>query len=183
MIFHPFRRAAWNDTIAALYGAIVAQARAAAFYRVYGVPDTINGRFEMIVLHAVLLLRRLESEPKPLRRLGQALFDLFCRDMDASLRELGVGDLAVPAKMRKIGEAFYSRQAAYGAALAASQAEPLVAALTRNIFDADADRGAARLAAYVRAAARQLAEQDGNAFAHAKLSFPDPEAMAFAAIT
>src|SRR5512140_1695941 len=123
MIFGLFRHA--PETIARLYGTIVAQARAPAFYGRYAVPDTVNGRFEMIVLHLVLLLRRLEGEPVAVRRRGQGVFDLFCRDMDGSLREMGVGDLAVPRQMRRIGEAFYGRQAAYAAALAAGDTVPL----------------------------------------------------------
>jgi cytochrome b pre-mRNA-processing protein 3 len=158
---------------------IVAQARAAAFYRTYGVPDTVNGRFEMVVLHTVLVLRRLEPEPAALRRLGQELFDQFCRDMDGSLREMGTGDLAVPAKMRKIGEAFYGRQAAYVAALATPDPEPLIGALARDVLGAQtgAGPGAIRLAAYVRAAAGTLADQDGQALGRAELTFPDPEAI------
>jgi cytochrome b pre-mRNA-processing protein 3 len=77
MILRLFRRTPRDDTIAALYGMIVAQARAPAFYRIYGVPDTVNGRLEMVMLHAVLLLRRLEREAAPLRALGQGLFDRF----------------------------------------------------------------------------------------------------------
>ena len=179
MMFHFFRRNPANHSIASLYGTIVAQARAAPFYRIYGVPDTVNGRFEMVVLHTVLVLRRLESEPVPLRRLGQALFDRFCRDMDGSLREMGVGDLAVPDKMRKIGEAFYGRQAVYAAALAAPDQEPLIAALARNVFGAEAGSGlgAIRLATYVRAAADLLAGQDGRALVRAELDFPAPEGV------
>ena len=181
-MFHFFRRNPSNRSIASLYGMIVAQARAAPFYRNYGVPDTVNGRFEMVVLHLVLVLRRLESEPVPVRRLGQALFDLFCRDMDGSLREIGVGDLAVPAKMRKIGEAFYGRQSAYAAALAAPDPEPLIAALTRNVLGAQTgtDLGAIRLATYVRAVAGQLADQDSQALSRAELTFPDPEGLMLA---
>ncbi len=78
MILNLFRRTPRDDTIAILYGAIVAQARHPAFYQLYGVPDTANGRLEMIVLHAVVLLSRLEAEGGPARRLGQALFDHFC---------------------------------------------------------------------------------------------------------
>jgi cytochrome b pre-mRNA-processing protein 3 len=179
MMFHFFRRKSWSDSIASLYGTIVAQARAAPFYRLYGVPDTVNGRFELVVLHTVLVLRRLESEPAPIRRLGQALFDRFCRDMDGSLREMGVGDLAVPAKMRKIGEAFYGRQAAYGAALGAPDPAPLIAALERNVFGSEpgTELGASRLATYVRAAAAQLADQAGQALGRAELYFPDPEGL------
>jgi cytochrome b pre-mRNA-processing protein 3 len=180
MMFHFFRRNPANHSIASLYGTIVAQARAAPFYRICGVPDTVNGRFEMVLLHTVLVLRRLESEPPPVRQIGQALFDRFCADMDGSLREMGIGDLAVPAKMRKIGEAFYGRQAAYGAALAAGDSEPLVAVLERNVYGTQAGTlgpGASRLAAYVRAAAAQLANQSGEALSRAELSFPDPEEL------
>ena len=134
MMFHFFRRKSSNPSIASLYGMIVAQARAAAFYRNYGVPDTVNGRFEMVVLHTVLVLRRLQSEPEAVRELGQGIFDRFCADMDGSLREMGVGDLAVPDKMRKIGEAFYGRQSAYVAALEAPDPEPLIEALARNVL-------------------------------------------------
>jgi len=180
MMLHFFRRKPSNHSIASLYGTIVAQARAAPFYRSYGVPDTVSGRFEMVVLHAVLVLRRLESEPAPVRSLGQALFDRFCADMDGSLREMGVGDLAVPARMRKIGEAFYGRQAAYTAALAAPGRRPLAAALARNVFGSEGAGalGALRLATYVRAAADQLAVQDGQALGRADLQFPDPEGIA-----
>jgi cytochrome b pre-mRNA-processing protein 3 len=130
-------------------------------------------------LHAVLLLRRLESEPAPVRQVGQGLFERFCQDMDGNLREMGVGDLAVPTRMRKIGEAFYGRQAAYVAALAAPDIEPLTAALARNVFGSQrgSEPGAMRLATYVRAAADQLADQDGEALGRAELSFPDPEGI------
>jgi cytochrome b pre-mRNA-processing protein 3 len=173
MILRLFRHTPRVDTIASLYGTIVAQARAPAFYQAYGVPDTVNGRLEMVMLHAVLLLRRLEGESAPLRALGQGLFDRFCRDMDETMREMGVGDLAVPRKMRRIGTAFYGRQAAYRAALAASDDRSLAAALERNVFaGSGGGEAAARLAAYVREADRRLAAQDG--FERAQLAFPDP---------
>jgi cytochrome b pre-mRNA-processing protein 3 len=176
MKFRPFHRGPQSRSIASLYGAIVAQARTPAFYRIYGVPDTVNGRLEMIMLHAVLLLRRLEHEAAPVRELGQGLFEHFCRDMDESMREMGVGDLSVPRKMRRIAEAFYGRQSAYGAALAASGEQPLAAALGRNVFaDAPASDGAERLALYVREAVRRLAEQEVDRVERAQLAFPDPE--------
>jgi cytochrome b pre-mRNA-processing protein 3 len=179
MIFHLFRRTPREDSIASLYGMIVAQARAPAFYQDYGVPDTVNGRFEMVVLHALLLLHRLKIEPEPARRMGQAVFDKFCQDMDASLREMGVGDLGVPREMRRMGEAFYGRRAAYDAALAAPGREPLIAALARNVFGSPAGpvAGAERLAAYMREALRHLAEQDAAALGRGKVAFPNPEAV------
>jgi cytochrome b pre-mRNA-processing protein 3 len=178
MKFRPFPRAPKNRSIASLYGTIVAQARAPAFYRNYGVPDTVNGRLEMIMLHAVLLLSRLESEPSAIRELGQVLFDDFCRDMDASIREMGVGDLAVPRKMRRLAEAFYGRQSAYRAALAEPGEPSLAACLSRNVFaDAPDPDGAERLAAYVREAVRRLADQGLECLPHVPLSFPDPELL------
>jgi cytochrome b pre-mRNA-processing protein 3 len=182
MMFQFFRRDIGNHSIAALYGTIVAQARAAPFYRNYRVPDTVNGRFEMVVLHMVLVLRRLdrnESGPEgEARRLGQALFDWFCRDMDGSLREMGVGDLSVPGKMRKIGEAFYGRQAAYAAALVGPEPAELAAALERNIFAGAEGADANSLAAYARAAVSALAAQDLQAICRGELAFPDPATMA-----
>jgi cytochrome b pre-mRNA-processing protein 3 len=174
MISRLFRRTPRDQSITSLYGMIVAQARAPVFYQIYGVPDTVNGRLEMVMLHTVLVLRRLEGSAGPGPALGQGLFDHFCRDMDASMREMGVGDLAVPRKMRQIGESFYGRQAAYRAALAEPDESVLVAALERNVFAGAAPPAtAARLASYVREASRRLAAQ--AAFDGAELPFPNPE--------
>jgi cytochrome b pre-mRNA-processing protein 3 len=177
MIFHLFRRTPRGVTIASLYGMIVAQARSPAFYQGYCVPDTVDGRFEMVTLHTVLFLSRLETEPGEARRLGQGLFDAFCEDMDASMREMGVGDLAVPRKMRRIGEAFYGRQAAYREALAAAGEGPLAEALDRNVYSGATPTGCGveRLARYVRAAAGALAKTDVRALMRAELRFPDPD--------
>ena len=98
---------------------IVAQARLPCFYRDYAVADTVNGRFDLIVLHLALVLDRLAQDPA-LQSLGQGIFDRFCQDMDHNLREMGVGDLKVPKQMRHMGEAFYGRSQAYRAAWAAT---------------------------------------------------------------
>jgi cytochrome b pre-mRNA-processing protein 3 len=191
MILNLFRRTRRDDRIAALYGAIVAQAREPAFYRQFGVPDTANGRLEMIVLHTILVLFRLEADGVSGRQVGQALFDHFCSDMDANLREMAVGDLAVPRKMKAIAEAFYGRKRAYAAAMADDSAEPLATALGRNIYGGGAsDRAAAEglvaeglaaegLARYVREAGRRLAALDDSALLTGQVEFPDP--LAFAA--
>jgi len=176
MIFNPFRRTPRDDTIAALYGAIVAQARSPAFYRSYGVPDTVNGRFELILLHAVLLVSRLGAEGGPVRQLGQAVFDHFCSDMDANLREMGVGDIAVPRKMKAIGEAFYGRKRAYESAMAAPGLEELAAALVRNV--GTSTESGRQLATYVRDAAGCLAALNGDALGRGEIAFADPEAVA-----
>ena len=174
MIFQFFRRTRDDPSIASLYGAIVAQARAKALYQRFGVPDTVNGRLEMILLHVVLLLRRLNDEPDG-APWGQAVFDLFCQDMDDNLREMGVGDLAVPKEMRRIGEAFYGRQAAYIGALASSDPEPLVEVLKRNVLEGG--EGAEALAGYVRAAAQALAARNIKELRLGNLGFPDPAHM------
>jgi cytochrome b pre-mRNA-processing protein 3 len=178
MPIRPLFRRVPHDTIGALYGTIVAQARRPPFYLNYGVPDTVNGRFDMIVLHVALLLRRLAAEPEPARKLGQEVFDRFCRDMDHNLREIGIGDLAVPKEMQRIAGAFYGRAKAYESALAEGDDRALAAALARNVHGAAEPQAAAvRLATYVREAVRHLAALDGAALAGGQLSFPDPEAV------
>jgi cytochrome b pre-mRNA-processing protein 3 len=186
MILSAFRRGSHNRNIQVLYGAIVAQARSAAFYTRYGVFDSVDGRFELIVLHLVLVLRRLGGEPgasqqpnSPSRHpIGQQLFDLFCRDLDDNLREMGVGDLAVPRRMRKFGEAFYGRQAAYGAALGAGHEEALEKALARNILGIpETSENAARLARYARDAAERLDAAAQDDLLAGRVVFPDPEAF------
>ena len=173
MIFSRFRRSQRPDTISVLYGMIVAQARLPCFYREYGVADTVNGRFDLIVLHLSLLLDRLAIEPA-LHELGQGVFDRFCHDMDESLREMGVGDLTVPKEMRRVGEAFYGRAQAYREALNDPDETLLAEALERNVYDGAKGAAVPRLAAYIREAVRDLAAQDTASIAAAVLRFPDP---------
>jgi cytochrome b pre-mRNA-processing protein 3 len=142
----------------ALYGMIVAGARADAFYGALGVPDTVRGRFEMLVLHVVIVIERLRDGDKRNNEIGQLVFDLFCNDMDQSLRELGTGDLSVPKQMRGMAESFYGRAKTYGAALAAGDAGDLAQAIRRNVFNESVSATAApRLAAYALAAAQRIA--------------------------
>jgi cytochrome b pre-mRNA-processing protein 3 len=164
------------DTISTLYGMIVAQARLPCFYRDYAVADTVNGRFDLIVLHLALVLDRLAQDPA-LQSVGQGIFDRFCQDMDHNLREMGVGDLKVPKQMRQLGEAFYGRSQAYRAAWAATDDAMLVAALERNIYAgaSAAAEAAACLAAYIREALRDLGAEPAAALAGGQLRFPEPE--------
>ena len=181
MILARFRRNSQARTIQVLYGAIVAQARSVAFYTDYRVPDTVEGRFDLIVLHLVLLLRRLDGRAEAARDfgqdLGQELFDAFCRDLDANLREMGVGDLAVPKRMQAFAEAFYGRQAAYLAALDAADQRVFEKALARNIFPAGNDAGAAQLARYGRAAVPGSMPRTTARSFPARSSFPDPRPL------
>jgi cytochrome b pre-mRNA-processing protein 3 len=178
MILRPFRRSAEARTIASLYGMIVAQARQPAFYVHYGVPDTVQGRFDLIVLHLVLVLRRFDRAGDQGRLFGQRLFDAFCRDLDGNLREMGIGDLAVPKHMQRFGEAFYGRQAAYLGALDAPDPRDFENALARNILVGEAPERAADLARYAYAAVRELDTQEEGALLRGELAFPSPEAVA-----
>ena len=179
MILRRFRPGSHDRSIGELYGAIVAQARCAVFYAGYGVPDTVQGRFDLIVLHLVLALERLGRATVGGRGVGQSLFDAFCRDLDDNLREMGVGDLAVPKQMRRFAEAFYGRQTVYLAALAAADDRELEKALARNIFQgAGNDRGAMRLAHYARAARQRFEEQDERALLRGEMVYPSPESIA-----
>ncbi len=180
MISLPFRRSRQTANIDALYGTIVAQARSPAFYRTYGVPDTVAGRLDMILLHLVLLLRQLARNhgmaPGMMPPVARRVFDRFCQDIDDNFREMGVGDLAVPKKMRSVAEAFYGRAKVYENALADDNAAALEAAVARNVFGVgEPTPGAVRLAAYMREASRRLGALAPDSLARGELDFPDPE--------
>jgi cytochrome b pre-mRNA-processing protein 3 len=113
------------------YIAIVEQARNRAFFEQHTVPDTLDGRFELIALHAFLLLERLHQQPAA-GQFCQAVFDAMFSDMDRGLRELGAGDLSVGKQVKRMATGFYGRVAAYRAGLA--ELESLDAALERNLF-------------------------------------------------
>ncbi len=112
-----------------------------------------------------------------LGNLAQGLFDRFCQDMDSNLREMGVGDLAVPKEMRRMGEAFYGRAEAYRTALVGDDDRALVDTLTRNIYGGAPATGASRLAAYVREAVRQLKALDEVVLTAGAIVFPEPASI------
>jgi cytochrome b pre-mRNA-processing protein 3 len=156
----------------ALYGAIVAQARQPALYAALRVPDTVDGRFDMVVLHLVLAVRRLRGAAAMEQ---QAVFDLFIADMDRSLREMGVGDLTVPKRIKKMAEAFYGRLEAYGTALDAGDRAALAQAIDRNVFpDAGDPAAAAALAAYALTAEQALAAQPIEDIVAGRIGYPAP---------
>jgi cytochrome b pre-mRNA-processing protein 3 len=144
---------------AELYSDVVAVARAPAFYADLGVPDTIEGRYEMIVLHLVLLLRRLRQPGAGQKRLAQALVDFMAADLDRSIRELGVGDMSVGKFMKRLGEGLFGRAAAYDKALDDHDNRALEVAVLRNIFDGydPGERILAIIARYVQAQYDHLA--------------------------
>ena len=162
-------------TIAVLYGAIVAQARDPRLYQAYRVPDTVLGRFDLIVLHLLLLLRRLRGDAA-MRAFAQGVFDAFCRDMDHNLREMGISDQSVPRQMRRVGEAFYGRARAYDAALGERGDGALTEALARNLYTeaSEPQVAAIELAAYVRQVVETLGAQRLGDLARGTVRFPEP---------
>jgi len=143
----------------ALYARVVAQARQPAFYTTLATPDRIDARFELYTLHVLLLLMRLRAEGERGADIGQRLFDVYVSALDDSLRELGVGDLSVAKKMRKLGEALYGRMKAYETPLEAGDAEGLALASARKVNGREkAGRGGA-LAAYGLRARASLSQR------------------------
>ena len=154
-----FRRRPQDGPADALYRQIVEQARAPVFYRELGVPDSFDGRFEMLALHLFLVLNRLQAQrdDPACRTLAQALTDRLVADVDANLREMGAGDLGVGRKVRRIAEGFNGRLAAYDAGLADSGM--LAQAIRRNVYGTT-EAAAPQVAAmtdYVQACRRTLA--------------------------
>ncbi|MEZ5811715.1 MAG: ubiquinol-cytochrome C chaperone family protein [Rhizobiaceae bacterium] len=150
-----------NRAIAdAVYGQIVAAARQPVFYAEHDAPDTPLGRFEILSLHMVLFLHRLRGEQGAAAALGQDITDMFFQDVDHSLRELGIGDMGIPKRMKKLARMFYGRARAYGEALDAGDRDELAAALARNVRpDAEDWPGAPDLAGHVIAVSDRLREQ------------------------
>ena len=113
-------------------------------------PDTLDGRFDLVGLHACLLIRRLRTLPAPGQAVAQALFDAMFSDMDINLRELGVGDMTVARNVRAMWEAFHGRATAYEAAIDDPDPAALQMALARNVWRGGEAPGAAQLANYTR---------------------------------
>lgn len=169
-----------NARINEIYAAIMAQARRPSFYADYRVPDTLDGRFDLLVLHVVLVLYRLKGEGDAAREEGRRLSERFFADMDATLREMGVGDLSVPKRIKKMADAYFGRLSAYNAALDGGEgSDVLETVLDRNLFPDRSDPVAAdALAAYVRAAAAALETTDTESVLAGRAAFPDPAAFA-----
>lgn len=126
------KRRETKEKARALYPLIVEQARQPVFYSEYGVPDSVDGRFEMIALHCFIIIRRFHEAGES--KTGQALFDVFFKSMDRSLREMGVGDLGVPKHMKRMMQGFNGRANHYEQALKSGNTEELKQALIKNVY-------------------------------------------------
>jgi cytochrome b pre-mRNA-processing protein 3 len=175
MLNRLFRPHPSRDVGRALYAAVVEQSRLPALYQAFGAPDTVEGRFEVYSLHVVLLLDRLQQVGPPAKVASQALFDTYVKALDHALREMGVGDLSVGRKMRKLGEAFYGRAKSYQAAFdELPEATALRDLLTRTVY-ADADAGhVPALADYVTAQRAHLAAQPPEQLLAGKVDWRRP---------
>ena len=143
----------------ALYAVAVEQARQPAFYTALGVADRIDARFELYTLHVLILFLRLKQDGERGEVAAQKLFDTYISSLDNTLRELGVGDVSVSKKMRKLGESLYGRMNAYEGPLRAEDVDALAASLAKNIYEsADAETGRA-LARYAVASRQNLTAQ------------------------
>jgi cytochrome b pre-mRNA-processing protein 3 len=154
-----FRRTGHRAAADAAYAAIVERAREPTFFADWGVPDTVDGRFEVLALHAFLVLNRLKSARPAAAEHAQALFDAMFADLDRGLREMGASDLGVGHHVKAMARGFYGRIVAYEQGLAGSD-EALHAALRRNLFGTAApdDGQVAAAARYLRRQAAALAE-------------------------
>ncbi|HEX5454943.1 MAG TPA: ubiquinol-cytochrome C chaperone family protein [Stellaceae bacterium] len=174
-MFNLFRSPSERAAADRAYLRVVEQARRPGFFAGLGVPDTLDGRFDLICLHAFLYLHRLKRERPRAARLAQSFFDAMFVDFDRSLRELGTGDLSVGRQVKRMAEAFYGRVQAYEEGLAG--ADPLLKqALSRNLFrrEEGPEPVLSALALYVRREAARLAAQDTAELLAGRVVFDEP---------
>ncbi|MGH7047516.1 MAG: ubiquinol-cytochrome C chaperone family protein [Stellaceae bacterium] len=157
------------------YAQIVAQARRPVFFADYGVPDTLDGRFELICLHAFIYLHRLRELRPRAAALSQAVFDTMFADLDRSLRELGTGDLSVGRHVKRMARGFYGRIHAYQDGIARGDAA-LAAALVRNLYGTVGGPkvGIGAMTRYLRRAVAELARQNAADLLTGRVRFPVP---------
>jgi cytochrome b pre-mRNA-processing protein 3 len=157
----------------ALYGSIVTRAREPTLYAAWGVPDTMQGRFEMIALHLALLLRRLAREGAA-EGLARALTEAFVEDLDDAMREMTFGDLAVPREVKRAAAALFDRYRAYMAALETGEEGAMTHALRSQLAYADpgGTLDATSLSRYVRRAASALDQQPAPLILGGQLAWP-----------
>ena len=164
-----------------LYISIVEQARQPKFYQDYQVADTLDGRFDMVALHAYLVLRRLRCDYEQTKDLSQAVFDLMFADMDQNLRELSIGDTGVSKRIRKMASGFYGRLAAYDLALdmtdESARFEDLKKVIVRNIYrdTAMSDDSVNAMAQYLLKQTATLEQQQTSTLMNGSVEFSKPD--------
>jgi cytochrome b pre-mRNA-processing protein 3 len=176
IMFGLFRNKQRESEISGLYDQILAQGRNPAFFIGGRVPDTVEGRTDMMLLHLFLLMHRLRDEDGEIRELTRGVCDRFFAELDRAMREMGVGDLSVPKKMRKVADIYTGCSAAYGKALANADDAELTEAVLRNVYGRSEQRRreASALADYMRRASVALSAVPAETLTHAPLPFPSP---------
>lgn len=160
---------------ARLHSAIVEQSRLPAFYADMGVPDTMLGRYEMVCLHAYLVLTRLRRENRDCAQLAQTLHDLIFDDFDVALREAGLGDMGIGHRIKKLARNLHGRISVYERGLTSGD-DDMAAILRRNMYASSEPETAevARMIGYIRAARSAIDETPTTALVGGAPSFPDP---------
>ena len=160
-----------------LYISTVNQARTPLLFSKLGVPDTLDGRFDLVVLHVGLVFRRLRSSGLQGKKMSEVVFSVMFDDLDQSVREMGVGDIRVGKKVKAMARAFYGRCLAYDQALDSKNQSELVKALLKNVYGSENTMGyeVNCLAAYVANVANELSVQSDHLILSGKISFPKVE--------
>ncbi|GER00711.1 ubiquinol-cytochrome c chaperone [Iodidimonas gelatinilytica] len=171
-----FSPSAGREGAITLYSHAVAQARRAEFYTGLAVPDTLDGRFDMVVLHVYLLLDRLNASEDLCTDVQMVLQEALFADLDRTLREIGVGDLAVGRHVKEMAAAYFGRLKAYDAALESHDDAPLIEALGRNVWRGTPPEGdaPARLAHYIRKQSAHLEGLSDEDLCAGTIAFLDP---------
>lgn len=165
-------RSRTGKTATALYGSIVTQARERAIYVHGGVPDTMEGRFGVIVVHMFLILERIRGEGAKGDGMARALLETFMTDMDDSMREIGIGDMAVPRRVKKAAAALHEQIECYRAAIAETSGTALRAAIERHVLLGSGGGDAPLIAGYIRRAQESLAKQSWTDVREGRVIFP-----------
>jgi cytochrome b pre-mRNA-processing protein 3 len=176
-MFKFFRRNTERDDAALeLYSAAVRHARLPVYYQRFGVADTPDGRYDMIMIQVFLLLHRLKDGEQAHQDLAQAVFDVMFADMDQNLREMGAGDIGVAHRIKDMAKAFYGRIAVYDAGLAAPDTDELETALGRNLYRKTEPNPeqVGSMARHIREQAAHLAGQPLEALVQGRVGFLAP---------
>lgn len=158
-----------------LYASAVAQARSPAFYRDFGVRDSMEGRFELFSLHVIFLIERLKGHGEPAAETSQAVFDSYVKGLDDAFREIGVADTSVGKKMKKLAGAFYGRLKAYDEAVASLPDESAIREfVARTAFEERGEGDVAALTSYLINTRAALVEQPLDALLQGDVTWPNP---------
>lgn len=175
-MFGLFKKSKHEDVAHSLYVKIVHQARVPDFYTKLGVPDTPDGRFDMILLHVFLLFHRLKKDHDETSDIAQAVFDLMFADMDQNLREMGLGDIGVSHRIKGMVKALNGRVTVYDESLNAEGNSELETALRRNLYrkSSPEDEQVSAIASYVRHEIAGLSTQPTSELVKGNVTFEAP---------